>query len=52
MGELHYFVGVKILRDDTTGAIWIGQPAYAEGVSKKFGTEHAKVVTTPIDPSS
>ena len=28
MGELHYFLGVKIVRDSQAGTIWLGQPSY------------------------
>ena len=30
MGELHYFLGVKIIQDQKAGKVWIGQPAYTE----------------------
>ena len=46
MGELHYFLGVKIIQD---GKVWIGQPAYAESILQKFSMENAKPVSTPVD---
>ena len=52
MGRLHYFLGVKILQDEQTGNVWIGQPAYVESVLKKFGMDNSKPVSTPIDPST
>ena len=52
MGRLHYFLGMKILQDEQTGNVWIGQPAYVESVLKKFGMDNSKPVSTPIDPST
>ena len=49
MGELHYFLGVKIVQDMDAGNVWIGQPAYAESILQKFGMESAKPVGTPVD---
>ena len=28
LGKLHYFLGIRIVQDDNTGEVWIGQPAY------------------------
>jgi hypothetical protein len=50
MGELHYFLGMKI-QLDKTGDVWIGQPAYAESLLRKFGMSEAKPVSTPVDTS-
>ena len=52
IGRLHYFLGMKILQDEQTGNVWIGQPAYVESVLKKFGMDNSKPVSTPIDPST
>ena len=51
MGELHYFLGVKIIQDPKSGEVWIGQPAYTKSVLQKFGMENAKTVNTPVDTS-
>ena len=51
MGESHYFLGMKILQEEKTGAVWIGQPTYTESLLKKFGIEEAKSVSTPVDTS-
>ena len=32
LGQLHHFLGVKIVQDWFTGVIWIGQPSYTEKV--------------------
>ena len=48
MGKLHYFLGIKVIQDEKTGDIWIGQPAYAETLLKRFGMDQAKPVSTPV----
>ena len=48
MGTLHYFLGIKVVQDEETGNVWIGQPAYAETLLKKFGMDQAKPVSTPV----
>ena len=54
MGELHYFLGVKvhIVQDKDTGNIWIGQESYTESISRRFGMENCKVIRTPVDAST
>ena len=52
LGKLHHFLGMKIVQDEATGSVWIGQPAYTESILKKFGMENAKVSPTPVDPSN
>ena len=39
LGELHYFLSVKVIQDDKKGTIWIGQPVYTENILQKFGME-------------
>ena len=51
LGELHYFLGIKVVQDQKSGEVWIGQPAYAKNIVQHFGMEHAKAVATPVDPS-
>lgn len=48
MGKLHYFLGIKVIQDEKTGDIWIGQPAYAETLLKRFKMDQAKPVSTPV----
>ena len=52
LGKLHHFLGMKIVQDEATGSVWIGQPAYTESILKKFGMENAKISPTPVDPSN
>ena len=43
MGELHYFLGVKIVPDSQAGTIWLGQPPYSENIVQDFSMENANV---------
>ena len=52
MGKLHYFLEIKAVQDEETGDIWIGQPAYAETLLKRFGMDQAKPVSTPVSTES
>ena len=36
MGKLHYFLGIKILQDDKSKNIWIGQPNYIDNLLNKL----------------
>ena len=49
LGKLHYFLGIQIVQDDSTGEMWMGQPAYINKPLEKFGMEDAKLVATPCD---
>ena len=51
IGELHHFLGVKVIQNPQTGEVWIGQEAYAQRVLQKFGMENAKPLHTPVDAS-
>ena len=52
MEELHHFLGVKVIQNQQTEEVWIGQSAYAQNVLQKFGMEDAKSIDTPVDVSS
>ena len=32
LGELHFFLGVKVFQDQKTSTIWLGQPVYSENI--------------------
>ena len=49
MGELHHFLGMKIVQFCETGDVWIGQPAYAGSILQKFSMDAAKGADTPVD---
>ena len=52
MGKLHYFLGMKVVQNDETNVVWIGQPVYTQTLLKKFGMEDAKSVKTPVETST
>ena len=52
IGNLHYFLGIKVLQDDKSKSIWIGQPLYINHLLKKFGMQDCKAVGTPVDVST
>lgn len=45
MGKLHHFFDMKIVEDDSTGKVWIGQPAYTSSLLRSCGMEVAKPVS-------
>ena len=50
MGELQYFLGVKVIQDLEDGTVWIGQPSYTESILKHCGMIDTKAVKTPANP--
>ena len=52
LGELKYFLGMKIEQNKEAGSIWIGQPAYIENLLKRLGMQDSKPTSTPADVSS
>ena len=51
MGELTYFLGVKIIQNKETGSIWLGQKLYTESVLNKYQMDQAKPTKTPVNVS-
>ena len=47
MGELHHFPGMKVVQDQETGHVWIGQKSYLENILRSFGMENCKAICTP-----
>ena len=52
MGELHYFLGVTVAQDQTSGRVWIGQANYTENVLHNHEMENSRSITTPVDTSN
>lgn len=50
LGPLHCFLGVKIVQDEASGSIWMGQPSYTEKILQKYGMAECKAVSTPASP--
>lgn len=51
LGELEWFLGMRILRDRSKKLLWIDQEQYAEKLLEKFGMMDSRPVATPLDPS-
>ena len=51
LGELKFFLGVKVVQDPFKDQVWSGQPAYVENVLKECCMEDCKPIETPVDPS-
>lgn len=49
LGKLHHFLGMKVVQDEVSGDVWIGQSAYVDKVLERFGMQDAKSVITPVD---
>ena len=49
LGLLHYFLGVTVARNLSTGEIWLGQPYYTEKLLQRFGMNDCKPVSTPVN---
>ena len=52
LGKLRYFLGMKVVQDEESQSIWIGQPAYAEDLLNKHGMKDSKPTGTPVDVNS
>jgi len=51
IGELHYFLGAKVVQDQEVGTIWLEQPAYSESTIQQFNMQKAKTCKTPVNSS-
>lgn len=48
LGELKWFLNVRILPDREKTRLWICQDDYIEKLVKKFNVEHARKAITPL----
>lgn len=48
LGELHYFLGIQVMRDRANKTISLSQSTYVETVLKRFGMQECKPVKTPM----
>ena len=48
LGELQYFLGIKVIQDHKNRSVWIGQESYTKNILRKFGMKDAKTVRTPV----
>ena len=49
LGELHYFLGMKIIQNHEDKSILIGQTTYTATVLQQFGMTYAELVATPVN---
>ena len=52
LGEIKYFLGIKVVQDKESNSIWIGQPAYTKNLLKSYGMQDSNPVNTPADANS
>ena len=50
MGQLNHFLGMKIVQDDQSNSVWVGQDRYVLDILSKYGMEKCKPALTPMDP--
>jgi hypothetical protein len=48
LGELNWFLGVRIVRDRKACKVWLCQDSYIDKIVAKFYLEHHKLVSTPL----
>lgn len=49
LGELKYFLGMKVEQSKGSGSVWIGQPAYTKNLLKRLGMQDSKPIHTPVE---
>jgi hypothetical protein len=52
LGEIHWLLGIEILRDRSTRTISLSQKSYIDSVLKRYGLEDAKPLAIPMDPNT
>ena len=48
MGELHYFLGVKVIQNHEERSIWIGQPTYTSSIMSTLVSKKLSLLPTMI----
>ena len=51
LGDIHYYLGCRIIRDRSQRKIWILQDGYIASLAKRFNMEDCRPIDTPIDPN-
>lgn len=52
LGNLKYFLGMKVVQDKESKFTWIGQPVYTKNLLKRFGMQDSKPTSTPVNVNS
>src|SRR5437773_4585086 len=48
MGELKWFLGIRVIRDRSQGKLWLCQDSYVEKITHKYNLQFRKPSLTPI----
>jgi hypothetical protein len=48
LGEIEWFLGIRILRNRAAKKLWLYQDAYIERIATEFGCNNSKRVETPL----
>src|SRR6266480_3736144 len=48
MGELKWFLGIRVIRDRSQGKLWLCQDFYVEKITHKYNLQFRKPSLTPI----
>ena len=48
LGEVHYFLGIQVIRNRKDRAIWLSQRRYVEQILKTYNLDQSKPVATPL----
>jgi hypothetical protein len=48
MGELNWFLGIRVIRDRPNRRLWLCQDSYIDKVIKRYHLEHRKTPHTPL----
>ena len=51
LGEIHWLLGIKILRDRAARTISLAQTSYIDSIVKRYGLQDSKTVSIPMDPN-
>jgi len=49
LGRLHHFLGVKVIQDQFSGSIWIGQPSYIDKLLQTSDMNDSKPVASSVN---
>jgi hypothetical protein len=50
LGDIQWFLGLKVIRDRTKQKIWLSQQAYIERICKRFNIKATGRANTPLPP--
>jgi hypothetical protein len=51
MGELHWLLGIEVKRNREERTISLSQRSYIDSITRRFGFEDLKPISTPMDPN-